>query len=115
MQKQIHALVKKEYRVPFVLVTSLFFLWGFAHAISRCIGDNPNTFGMGTSDVLSGLLRDGNSCGTVYQQVRISSGSRFRAIALRGRFVTFYSGRILHVVQFLSFLIVCHCLRIGIS
>ncbi len=33
MQKQIHALVKKEYRVPFVLVTSLFFLWGFAHAI----------------------------------------------------------------------------------
>lgn len=26
-------LVKKEYRVPFVLVTSLFFLWGFAHAI----------------------------------------------------------------------------------
>lgn len=27
------SLVKKEYRVPFVLVTSLFFLWGFAHAI----------------------------------------------------------------------------------
>lgn len=26
-------LVKKEYRIPFVLVTSLFFLWGFAHAI----------------------------------------------------------------------------------
>ena len=26
-------LVKKEYRVPFILVTSLFFLWGFAHAI----------------------------------------------------------------------------------
>lgn len=26
-------LVKKEYRIPFILVTSLFFLWGFAHAI----------------------------------------------------------------------------------
>ncbi|MBQ8673089.1 MAG: sugar MFS transporter [Bacteroides sp.] len=26
-------LVKKEYRTPFILVTSLFFLWGFAHAI----------------------------------------------------------------------------------
>ena len=26
-------LVKKEYLVPFILVTSLFFLWGFAHAI----------------------------------------------------------------------------------
>ena len=26
-------LVKKEYQLPFILVTSLFFLWGFAHAI----------------------------------------------------------------------------------
>lgn len=26
-------LVKKEYLVPFILITSLFFLWGFAHAI----------------------------------------------------------------------------------
>jgi FHS family L-fucose permease-like MFS transporter len=28
-----HALVEPRYRLPFVLVTSLFFLWGFAHAI----------------------------------------------------------------------------------
>lgn len=33
MQKQRYALVKREYRIPFILVTSLFFLWGFAHAI----------------------------------------------------------------------------------
>ena len=33
MQKQRYALVKRDYRVPFILVTSLFFLWGFAHAI----------------------------------------------------------------------------------
>ena len=33
MQKQRYALVKREYRVPFILVTSLFFLWGFALAI----------------------------------------------------------------------------------
>ena len=33
MQEQRYALVKREYRVPFILVTSLFFLWGFAHAI----------------------------------------------------------------------------------
>lgn len=26
-------LVEKQYRIPFVLITSLFFLWGFAHAI----------------------------------------------------------------------------------
>lgn len=33
MEKQRYALVKRDYLVPFVLVTSLFFLWGFAHAI----------------------------------------------------------------------------------
>lgn len=33
MEPQKHALVKRDYLVPFVLVTSLFFLWGFAHAI----------------------------------------------------------------------------------
>ena len=32
-QKQAAALVRKEYLLPFILVTSLFFLWGFAHAI----------------------------------------------------------------------------------
>jgi len=33
MGTQMHKLVSKEYRIPFILVTSLFFLWGFAHAI----------------------------------------------------------------------------------
>ena len=33
MEKQRYALVKRDYLVPFVLVTYLFFLWGFAHAI----------------------------------------------------------------------------------
>ena len=32
-QKKAHVLVKKEYLLPFVLVTSLFFMWGFARAI----------------------------------------------------------------------------------
>ena len=31
--KQHIALVGKQYRFTFILVTSLFFLWGFAHAI----------------------------------------------------------------------------------
>ena len=31
--KQMHALVKKEFVLPFILVTSLFFMWGFARAI----------------------------------------------------------------------------------
>ena len=33
LEKQKKPLVQKEYMLPFVLVTSLFFLWGFAHAI----------------------------------------------------------------------------------
>lgn len=33
MEKTKFALVDKQYKVPFVLITSLFFLWGFAHAI----------------------------------------------------------------------------------
>ncbi|MBQ8443631.1 MAG: sugar MFS transporter [Bacteroides sp.] len=32
-QKKAYALVKKEYILPFILVTSLFFMWGFARAI----------------------------------------------------------------------------------
>lgn len=33
MEKVKNTLVSKQYIVPFILVTSLFFLWGFAHAI----------------------------------------------------------------------------------
>ena len=33
MKKQGVALVERQYLFPFVLITSLFFLWGFAHAI----------------------------------------------------------------------------------
>lgn len=33
MKKETKSLVRKEYLIPFILVTSLFFLWGFAHAI----------------------------------------------------------------------------------
>lgn len=33
MEKVKRSLVSKQYMVPFILVTSLFFLWGFAHAI----------------------------------------------------------------------------------
>ena len=32
-KNKMHALVKKEYLLPFILVTSLFFMWGFARAI----------------------------------------------------------------------------------
>lgn len=49
-------LVKKEYKIPFILVTSLFFLWGFAHAILDVLNKHFQDvlvitacpFGMGT-------------------------------------------------------------------
>ena len=36
-------LVKKEYKIPFVLVTSLFFLWGFARAIMDVLNKHFQT------------------------------------------------------------------------
>ena len=33
METKRISLVSKQYTLPFILVTSLFFLWGFAHAI----------------------------------------------------------------------------------
>ena len=40
MEKQRYALVKRNYLVPFVLVTSLFFLWGFALAIDDVLNEH---------------------------------------------------------------------------
>ena len=33
MKAENHSLVARKYLLPFILVTSLFFLWGFAHSI----------------------------------------------------------------------------------
>jgi FHS family L-fucose permease-like MFS transporter len=33
MEKKTHSLVKREFILPFILVTSLFFMWGFARSI----------------------------------------------------------------------------------
>ena len=59
-------LVKKEYQIPFILVTSLFFLWGFAHAILDVLNKHFQEV-MGTSHVLSGIFRHGYPSRTVYQ------------------------------------------------
>lgn len=68
-------LVKKEYKIPFILVTSLFFLWGFAHAILDVLNKHFQDVLVITrahsawvpGHVLPGLFRDGYSCRTVYQ------------------------------------------------
>ena len=36
-------LVKKEYRLPFIMVASLFFLWGFARAIMDVLNKHFQT------------------------------------------------------------------------
>lgn len=63
-------LVKKEYRIPFILVTSLFFLWGFAHAILDVLNKHFEykscTFGMGAGNVLFGIFCYGYSCRIVH-------------------------------------------------
>ena len=33
MAKKRHRLIDKQYLLPFILITTLFFLWGFARAI----------------------------------------------------------------------------------
>lgn len=80
MEIQRHALVKRDYLVPFVLVTSLFFLWGFAHAILDVLNkhfqevmDITRTHSAnGTGDVLSRLFHNGYSGRIVYNQIWIS-------------------------------------------
>lgn len=63
-------LVKKEYQIPFILVTSLFFLWGFAHAILDVLNkhfQDVMNISRATSHVLSGIFRHGYPSRTVYQ------------------------------------------------
>lgn len=55
-EKQAHALVKKEYLLPFVLVTSLFFMWGFARAILDVLNKHFQE-AMGISLAHSALLQ----------------------------------------------------------
>ena len=102
-------LVKKEYRIPFILVTSLFFLWGFAHAILDVLNKH-------FQDVL--VITRAHSA---WVQVMFYLGNFVMAIpaglfaALRDRLPAFHSRRILDVFQFLSFLPVCHSLWTGVS
>ena len=63
MEKVKKSLVKKEYLVPFVLVTSLFFLWGFAHAILDvlALGIRPRTLGCAEQAFPGGACHDEGS------------------------------------------------------
>ena len=78
MEIQRHALVKRDYLVPFVLVTSLFFLWGFAHAILDVLNkhfqevmDITRTHSA-MVQVMFYLFHNGYSGRIVYNQIWIS-------------------------------------------
>ena len=98
-------LVKKEYQIPFILVTSLFFLWGFAHAIL---------------DVLNKHFQDVMNISRAHSawvQVMFYLGYFVMAIPA-GLFINKYGyrkgvvfGLLLYGIPFLP---VCHCLRFGI-
>ena len=85
METQRHALVKRDYLVPFVLVTSLFFLWGFAHAILDVLNKHFQE------------VMDITRTHSAMVQVMFYLGC-FRIIALRHRVVDVYSRRILDVI-----------------
>ena len=69
MEKVKKSLVKKEYLVPFVLVTSLFFLWGFAHAILDVLNKHFQgvfTMTKAESNDVHGLFHNGYPSRTFY-------------------------------------------------
>ncbi len=122
MQKQRYALVKREYRVPFILVTSLFFLWGFAHAILDVLNKHFQdvlVISRAHSAWVQVMFYLGYFVMAIPAGLFINKYGYRRGVVLRvttlwiGIF-TFYSWRVLDVVQFLPVLIVCHSLWTGI-
>lgn len=123
MQKQRYALVKKEYRIPFILVTSLFFLWGFAHAILDVLNKHFQDV-MVISRAHSawvqvmfylGYFVMAIPAGLFINKYGYRRGVVFGLSCLRARFSIIYSRRILDVVQFLSVFFVRHRLWFGFS
>ena len=79
MKKKGIALVERQYLFPFVLITSLFFLWGFAHAILDVLNKHfqatahhhPYPFGHDSGHDVHGLFHHGHSGRIVHQPSRI--------------------------------------------
>ena len=109
METQRHALVKRDYLVPFVLVTSLFFLWGFAHAILDVLNKHFQE------------VMDITRTHSAMVQVMFYLGYFVMAVPA-GLFITRYGyrrgvvfGLLLYGIGSLMFsvLFVCHRLRLG--
>ena len=115
-QKRI-PLVGEQYLVPFILITSLFFLWGFAHAILDVLNKHFQELldiTKAHSAFIQAMMYMGCSCGIVHKPFRVSQGSGFRVAAVRYRFVAVYSRAILSVIQYVLVCPFCHRLWIDI-
>lgn len=116
-------LVKKEYKIPFILVTSLFFLWGFAHAILDVLNKHFQDvlvitrahsawvqvmfyLGYFVMAIPAGLFinKYGYRKGVVFGLLLYGIGS-----------LLFIPGGILDVFQLFSVFPVCHSLWLGFS
>ena len=119
MEKVKKSLVKKEYLVPFVLVTSLFFLWGFAHAILDVLNKHFQEALVMTkahsaliqATMYTGYFTMAIPAGLFINKLRIPPGGGVRSDPLRDRIVAFHSERTVDVIQLLSLFPVCDRLR----
>lgn len=120
-QKRI-PLVGEQYLVPFILITSLFFLWGFAHAILDVLNKHFQELldiTKAHSAFIQAMMYMGYfvmavPAGIVHKPFRVSQGSGFRDCAVRYRFVAVYSRAILSVIQYVLVCPFCHRLWIDI-
>ena len=114
-QKRI-PLVGEQYLVPFILITSLFFLWGFAHAILDVLNKHFQEL-LDITKAHSAFIQAMMYMGYFVMPVpafRVSQGSGFRVAAVRYRFVAVYSRAILSVIQYVLVCPFCHRLWIDI-
>lgn len=120
-QKRI-PLVGEQYLVPFILITSLFFLWGFAHAILDVLNKHFQEL-LDITKAHSAFIQAMMYMGyfvmavparIVHKPFRVSQGSGFRVAAVRYRFVAVYSRAILSFIQYVLVCPFCHRLWIDI-
>jgi FHS family L-fucose permease-like MFS transporter len=117
-QKRI-PLVGEQYLVPFILITSLFFLWGFAHAILDVLNKHFQELldiTKAHSAFIQAMMYMGYFVMAVPAGLFISRFGYRRGVvaAVRYRFVAVYSRAILSVIQYVLVCPFCHRLWIDI-
>ena len=112
MTKKSVALVASQYRVPFVLLTSLFFLWGFAHAILDVLNKHFQELlaitrahsALIQATMYMGIFCNGYPSRNVYHPLGISPGSGLWLAAVWNWISVVHSGAVHDVVQYVPLL-----------